>query len=204
MERIEERLTVVENAINNLAGNIDQGQLKYLNENFPEIIKKMGEAICIISTHNDLSKTNETGNEKVRNSGILREDAVAGDFTSSKAMNIKDFFITKMIDNPIVIPASKTTFRSWIYSKKEISDYVSSTESKQHLGDIKQKAMDSGFDDNAVSTKYNKAMYLLTWNYLKSRPCAPVTTIYDKIVTNHTKYKDDILIAEQNKKGDQI
>lgn len=218
MASIEERLTEAESllrsygesikqlgdTLHDLVGNIDPKQLKFLNNNLPEMFKKFEFASILVDTHVELVKTNETGNEMVKNSGKFTKDVVAEDFTSSKAMNIKDYFMSKMIDNPIVIPSSKTTFQSWIYSRKEMIEYLSNDENKQTLRDIKQKAMDSGFDENAINTKYNKAMYGITWNYLKSKPCAPVTTIYDKIVVSHTKYKDEILIKEQKLKGDQL
>lgn len=206
LSNILDRVLTLENTIS----DINPRHLKYFTENFAEMNKNFNQIKPsldhFMGMTNALTVVNETGNEMVANSGKAHKEAMPADFfTSAKPMTVKEYFVSKMIENPIVA-SPKTTFRDWVYSKKDIVDNLSNEENKTQLNKIRKDAQDKGFDENAVNVKYNKEMYQITWNYLRKRPQnnAAVVAVYDKIVTKHTEYKDAILLKAQEGRGTQL
>jgi hypothetical protein len=187
--------------INEMFSEIDVQNLKNLIDNSGEFLSKCDQIARFVEVEMQIQKVAETGSDKVMPSGKLKESSTIG-FTNTKVLNIKEFFMSKMETNPIVGAASGLTFRNWILREKPIHDHIASMQSE--LDALKRKYTNDGFDDNSVTAKYNKALFVATWKYIKARPNVVATNIHSKIMSSHTKYKDQIAEENQRRKGDQM
>lgn len=191
LEQCRQELAECKQRLLALEAIIQGTEFQSVMENLGDILRNFKFAKNLSEIEEQVAVVGETGNEKVKSSGIApKSDTKQED----KVMTMKAWFTKRMNDEQdIVVPSKKLTFSNYILGCAPIQELLKEKHASLHDASMKKP--------KTHVAEYQRLRTICVWEYLKA---SGTKGLFGKLNDSYCKFKEEFNIQRQEERGDQV